>query len=147
MFVLCCLVSFFFSSRRRHTRCALVTGVQTCALPISVLIAPYLRKFGAYTVPDFLGSRYGGNFARSVGIIVLFCCSFTYIVAQVYGTGIIASSFLGISLQNSVFVGLLGILVCSMLGGMRAVTWMEAAASNVLIIPYLNPFIIIYPHP
>src|SRR3546814_2166662 len=115
MFVLCCLVSFFFSSRRRHTRCALVTGVQTCALPVAVLIAPYLRKFGAYTVPDFLGSRYGGNFARSVGIIVLFCCSFTYIVAQVYGTGIIASRFLGISFEISVFVGLVGILVCSMI--------------------------------
>ena len=58
---------------------------------VAVLLAPYLRKFGAYTVPDFLGTRYGGNMARLVGIVVLFCCSFTYITAQVYASGIIAS--------------------------------------------------------
>jgi cation/acetate symporter len=90
---------------------------------VAVLIAPYLRKFGAYTVPDFLSARYGGNFARLLGVIVLFCCSFTYIVAQVYGTGIVTSRFLGISFESGVFVGLAGILVCSMLGGMWVVTW------------------------
>ncbi len=66
---------------------------------VAVLIAPYLRKFGAYTVPDFLGGRYGGNVARLVGVIVLFCCSFTYLVAQVYGTGLVTSRFLGIPFE------------------------------------------------
>jgi len=110
---------------------------------VAVLIAPYLRKFGAYTVPDFLGARYGGNFARILGVIILFCCSFTYIVAQVYGTGIVTSRFLGIPFGWAVFVGLAGILVCSMLGGMRAVTWTQVAQYIVLIIAYLVPVLIL----
>jgi cation/acetate symporter len=110
---------------------------------VAVLIAPYLRKFGAYTVPDFLGARYGGNLARILGVVVLFCCSFTYIVAQVYGTGIVTSRFLGISFEVAIFVGLGGILVCSMLGGMRAVTWTQVAQYIVLIVAYLVPVIIL----
>ena len=110
---------------------------------VAVLIAPYLRKFGAYTVPDFLSARYGGNFARLLGVIVLFCCSFTYIVAQVYGTGIVTSRFLGISFESGVFVGLAGILVCSMLGGMRAVTWTQVAQYIVLIVAYIVPVLIL----
>jgi cation/acetate symporter len=110
---------------------------------VAVLIAPYLRKFGAYTVPDFLGARYGGNFARVLGVIVLFCCSFTYIVAQVYGTGIVTSRFLGIPFEVAIFVGLGGILVCSMLGGMRAVTWTQVAQYIVLIIAYIVPVLIL----
>jgi cation/acetate symporter len=110
---------------------------------VAVLIAPFLRKFGAYTVPDFLGARYGGNFARTIGIIILFCCSFSYILGQITGTGIIASRFLGISFELAVFVGLAGILVCSMLGGMRAVTWTQVAQYIVLIIAYLIPVVIL----
>ncbi len=110
---------------------------------VAVLIAPYLRKFGAYTVPDFLSARYGGNVARLLGVIVLFCCSFTYIVAQVYGTGIVTSRFLGISFEYGVFVGLAGILVCSMLGGMRAVTWTQVAQYIVLIVAYIVPVLIL----
>jgi cation/acetate symporter len=110
---------------------------------VAVLIAPYLRKFGAYTVPDFLGARYGGNFARILGVIILFCCSFTYIVAQVYGTGIVTSRFLGISFEVAIFVGLGGILVCSMLGGMRAVTWTQVAQYIVLIVAYIVPVLIL----
>ncbi|WP_439530839.1 sodium:solute symporter family protein [Pannonibacter sp.] len=108
---------------------------------VAVLLAPYLRKFGAYTVPDFLGTRYGGNTARLVGIIVLFACSFTYITAQVYASGIIASQFLGIDFGIAVFAGLAGILVCSMLGGMKAVTWTQVAQYIVLIVAYLLPAI------
>lgn len=108
---------------------------------VAVLLAPYLRKFGAYTVPDFLGTRYGGNMARLVGIVVLFCCSFTYITAQVYASGIIASQFLGIDFRYAVFAGLAGILVCSMLGGMKAVTWTQVAQYIVLIVAYLLPAI------
>jgi len=110
---------------------------------VAVLIAPYLRKFGAFTVPDFLGSRYGGDVARLCGIVVLFCCSFTYLVAQVYGTGLIASRFLGMGFETAVYVGLLGILVCSMLGGMRAVTWTQVAQYIVLIVAYLVPVVIL----
>jgi cation/acetate symporter len=109
---------------------------------VAVLLAPYLRKFGAYTVPDFLGSRYGGNTARIVGIVVLISCSFTYVTAQVYATGIIASRFLPfLSFEVAVFIGLLGILVCSMLGGMRAVTWTQVAQYIILIVAYLVPVV------
>jgi cation/acetate symporter len=108
---------------------------------VATLVAPYLRKFGAYTVPDFLSARFGGNFARFLGIVVLFCCSFTYVVAQIYATGIIASRFIGMSFEVAVFVGLLGILLCSLLGGMRAVTWTQVAQYIVLIIAYLIPVV------
>jgi cation/acetate symporter len=110
---------------------------------VSVLVAPYLRKFGAYTVPDFLAARYGGNLARLLGIIVLLSCSFTYVVAQIVGTGLIANRFIGIDFQIAVYVGLAGILVCSMLGGMRAVTWTQVAQYIVLIIAYLLPVVIL----
>jgi len=108
---------------------------------VAVLLAPYLRKFGAYTVPDFLGTRYGGNLPRLLGIIVLFAASFTYLTAQIYASGIIASRFLGIDFQIAVFAGLAGILVCSMLGGMRAVTWTQVAQYIILITAYLLPAI------
>jgi cation/acetate symporter len=110
---------------------------------VAVLLAPYLRKFGQYTVPDFLGARYGGNVARFIGILVLLAASFTYVVAQVYGVGIITSRFLGLSFEVAVFVGLLGILVCSMLGGMRAVTWTQVAQYIILIIAYLVPVVLL----
>lgn len=106
---------------------------------VAVLLAPFLRKFGAYTIPDFLGTRFGGNLPRLLGIVVLFCCSFTYVTAQVYASGIIASQFLGIDFNYAVFAGLIGILFCSMLGGMRAVTWTQVAQYIVLIIAYLVP--------
>ena len=110
---------------------------------VSILVGPYLRKFGAYTVPDFLSFRYGGNFARFLGVIVLVCCSFTYVTAQIYGTGIIASRFLGMQFEIAVFAGLVGILLCAMLGGMRAVTWTQIAQYIVLIVAYLVPIIIL----
>jgi cation/acetate symporter len=108
---------------------------------VAVLLAPYLRKFGQFTVPDFLGVRYEGNTARVCGVIVLFSASFTYIVAQTFGIGIITSRFLGIPFEVAIFVGLLGILVCSMLGGMRAVTWTQVAQYIILIIAYLTPVV------
>src|ERR671910_3299442 len=108
---------------------------------VGILLAPYLRKFGQFTVPDFLGTRYEGNGARLCGVIVLFAASFTYIVAQCFGIGIITSRFLGIPFEVAIFVGLLGILVCSMLGGMRAVTWTQVAQYIILIISYLVPVI------
>jgi cation/acetate symporter len=108
---------------------------------VAILLAPYLRKFGQFTVPDFLGTRYEGNTARICGVIVLFCASFTYIVAQTFGIGIITSRFLGIPFEIAIFAGLVGILVCSMLGGMRAVTWTQVAQYIILIIAYLVPVV------
>src|SRR5919108_1342655 len=110
---------------------------------VAVLLAPYLRKFGQYTVPDFLGARYGGNVARFIGILVLLAASFTYVVAQVFGVGLIASRFLGLNFELACFVGLVGILVCSMLGGMRAVTWTQVAQYIILIIAYLIPVVLL----
>jgi len=110
---------------------------------VSILVGPYLRKFGAYTVPDFLSFRYGGNFARFLGVLVLVCCSFTYVTAQIFGTGIIASRFLGMQFEIAVFAGLVGILLCAMLGGMRAVTWTQIAQYIVLIVAYLTPIVIL----
>lgn len=121
---------------------AFVLGWTGGYLLVSILLAPYLRKFGQYTVPDFLGARYGGNLARFAGVIVLVSASFTYVTAQIFGVGIIASRFLGISFEVAVFVGLAGILVCSMLGGMRAVTWTQVAQYIILIIAYLIPVVI-----
>jgi cation/acetate symporter len=109
---------------------------------VAILLAPYLRKFGQYTVPDFLGARYGGNAARLVGVVVLLTASFVYVVAQIVGVGIITQRFLDVSFGVAVFVGLAGILVCSMLGGMRAVTWTQVAQYIVLIIAYLIPAIL-----
>ena len=110
---------------------------------VAVLIGPYLRKFGCYTVPDFFAARYGGNLARSLAIIILMATSFTYVTAQLVGTGLIAQRFFGMPFEYAVLVGLAGILVCSMLGGMRAVTWTQVAQYIVLIVAYLVPVVIL----
>jgi cation/acetate symporter len=109
---------------------------------VAILLAPYLRKFGQYTVPDFLGARFGGNAARFVGVVVLITASFVYVVAQIVGVGIITQRFLDVGFAVAVFIGLAGILVCSMMGGMRAVTWTQVAQYIVLIIAYLIPAIL-----
>jgi cation/acetate symporter len=108
---------------------------------VAFLLAPYLRKFGQFTIPDFLGARYGGNIIRSIGIVSAITCSFVYVVAQIYGVGLITSRFTGLAFEIGVFVGLAGILVCSMLGGMRAVTWTQVAQYIILIIAYLTPVV------
>ena len=108
---------------------------------VALFLAPYLRKFGQFTIPDFLGERYGGNIIRSIGIFAAILCSFTYVVAQIYGVGLITSRFTGLEFQYGVFVGLAGILVCSFLGGMRAVTWTQVAQYIILIIAYLTPVV------
>ncbi len=109
---------------------------------LAVFLGPYLRKFGQFTIPDFLGARYGGHAARSIGILAAITASFTYLIAQVTGVGIIMSRFLGLDFKIGVFVGLAGILVCSMLGGMKAVTWTQVAQYIILILAYLIPPIV-----
>ena len=108
---------------------------------VALFLAPYLRKFGQFTIPDFLGARYGGNTARFVGVLIAILCSFVYVVAQIYGVGLITARLTGLSFEVGVFVGLAGILVCSFLGGMRAVTWTQVAQYIILIIAYMIPVV------
>lgn len=122
-----------------YTYMAFLVGWTGGYILVASLLAPYLRKFGCYTVPDFIGTRYGGNTARFCAVIILVIASFTYVTAQINATGTIASRALGISFETGVYVGLASILMCSMLGGMRAVTWTQVAQYIVLIIAYLLP--------
>ncbi|MBA4267113.1 MAG: cation acetate symporter, partial [Comamonadaceae bacterium] len=108
---------------------------------VALFLAPYLRKFGQFTIPDFLGERYGGNLPRFIGIFAAILCSFTYVVAQIYGVGLITSRLTGVAFELGVFLGLGGILVCSFLGGMRAVTWTQVAQYIILIIAYMIPVV------
>src|SRR5216684_2750423 len=107
----------------------------------TLFLSPYLRKFGQFTIPDFLAERYGGNIVRFMGVICAITCSFVYVVAQIYGVGLIVSRMTGLEFGVGVFVGLAGILVCAMLGGMRAVTWTQVAQYIVLIIAYMTPVV------
>ncbi len=122
-----------------HGYLAFVVGWTGGYVLVASLMAPYLRKFGCYTVPDYIGTRYGGNLARLCAVIVLVVASFTYVTAQINATGTIAARALQIPFEVGVWFGLLGILLCSMLGGMRAVTWTQVAQYIVLIIAYLVP--------
>lgn len=108
---------------------------------VSLLLAPYLRGFGQYTIPDFLGQRYEGQGPRLLGVVAVILASFVYVVAQIYGVGLITSRFAGIDFSIGVFVGLAGVLVCSFLGGMRAVTWTQVAQYLVIIVAYLTPVV------
>jgi len=108
---------------------------------VALFLAPYLRKFGQFTIPDFLGARYGGNIPRLIGVIAAIICSFTYVIAQIYGVGLITSRFTGLEFGIGVFVGLAGILVCSFLGGMKAVTWTQVAQYIILIVAYMIPVV------
>ncbi len=108
---------------------------------VALFLAPYLRKFGQFTIPDFLGARYGGNIPRTIGVFAAVICSFTYVIAQIYGVGLITSRFTGLEFQIGVFVGLAGIMVCSFLGGMRAVTWTQVAQYIILIFAYMIPVV------
>jgi cation/acetate symporter len=108
---------------------------------VALFLAPYLRKFGQFTIPDFLGARYEGNLPRLVGVLAAILCSFTYVVAQIYGVGLITTRLSGLAFEVGIFVGLGGILVCSFLGGMRAVTWTQVAQYIILIVAYMIPVV------
>ena len=108
---------------------------------VALFLAPYMRKFGQFTVPDFLGERYGGNLPRFIGVVAAILCSFTYVVAQIYGVGLITSRLTGVAFELGIFLGLGGILVCSFLGGMRAVTWTQVAQYIILIVAYMIPVV------
>jgi len=108
---------------------------------VALFLAPYLRKFGQFTIPDFLGARYGGNTARLIGVFAAILVSFVYVVAQIFGVGLITARLTGLSFEVGVYVGLAGILVCSFLGGMRAVTWTQVAQYLILIVAYMIPVV------
>ncbi len=112
---------------------------------VALLIAPYLRRFAQYTIPDFLAARYGGGAGgrgapvrvMAVGATIL--VSFTYVVAQIYAVGLIASRFTGVDFSVGIFLGLASILVCSFLGGMRAITWTQVAQYILILVAFLIP--------
>ena len=108
---------------------------------VALFLAPYLRKFGQFTIPDFLGERYGGNLPRFLGVVAAILVSFVYVVAQIYGVGLITARLTGVAFELGVFLGLGGILVCSFLGGMRAVTWTQVAQYIILIVAYMIPVV------
>ncbi len=108
---------------------------------IAIAIAPRLRAFEVYTVPDFLSVRFGSDIARLLGLIVLIACSFPFLVAQLGAMGTIAGRFLDLSFQTSVLLSLAVILSCTLLGGMRGVSWTQAAQYVVIAVAYLLPAI------
>ena len=108
---------------------------------VALFLAPYLRKFGEFTIPDFLAARFGGNLPRLIGVVAAILCSFVYLVAQLYGVGLITARLTGVDFVVGIFLGLGGMLVCSFLGGMRAVTWTQVAQYIIIVIAYLVPVV------
>jgi cation/acetate symporter len=104
---------------------------------VAVLLAPYVRKMARYTIPDFLASRYDSGTVRVIAAVATMLCSFVYLVAQIQGVGLIAAHFIGVDVSVGIVFGLAGILVCSFLGGMRAVTWTQVAQYLILIVAML----------
>jgi cation/acetate symporter len=108
---------------------------------VALLVAPYLRKFGQYTVADFFAARYGGRMPRIMAACAAILCSFVYLVAQIYAVGLISSRLTGIAFEIGIFLGLGGVLLCSFLGGMRAVTWTQVAQYIVMVIAFTVPVV------
>jgi cation/acetate symporter len=106
---------------------------------VALLVAPHLRSLKLYTIPDYFAHRYGGIWPRRVAALATVACSFTYVVAQIYGVGLITSRLTGVHFEIGILLGLGGVLVCSFLGGMRAVTWTQVAQYVVMILAFLIP--------
>jgi cation/acetate symporter len=110
---------------------------------LALLLAPYLRKFGKYTVPDFVGDRYYSNVARTVAVIAAVFISFTYVAGQMRGVGIVFSRFLQVDISTGVIIGMVIVAFFSILGGMKGITWTQVAQYCILIVAYLIPAIAI----
>ncbi|RYF71098.1 MAG: hypothetical protein EOO22_13155 [Comamonadaceae bacterium] len=106
---------------------------------VALLVAPHLRKLNLYTVPDFFRVRYGGRWPRVIAALAAMLCSFTYVIAQIYGIGLIASRLTGVQFEIGILLGLGGVLLCSFLGGMRAITWTQVAQYIILLLAFLIP--------
>ena len=110
---------------------------------LALLLAPYLRKFGKYTVPDFVGDRYYSNIARIVAVIAAIFVSMTYVAGQMRGVGIVFSRFLQVPVETGVVIGMIIVGFFAILGGMKGITWTQVAQYFVLIVAYLIPAIAI----
>ena len=110
---------------------------------LALLLAPYLRKFGKYTVPDFVGDRYYSNFARLVAVICVLFVSFTYVAGQMRGVGIVFSRFLEVEVTTGVLIGIGIVFFYAVLGGMRGITYTQVAQYCILIFAFLVPAIFI----
>lgn len=118
---------------------AYITGWTGGYVLLVLLLGPYLRKFGQFTIPDFIGARYPGAASRIIAALIAIIISFTYLTAQVTGVGIIMSRFLGLNYALGVVVGLSAVLLCSFLGGMKAITWTQCVQGIILVVAYLVP--------
>lgn len=110
---------------------------------LAMLLAPYLRKFGRYTVPDFVGDRYYSHAARMVAVFCAIFISFTYVAGQMRGVGVVFSRFLGVGIETGVVIGMVIVFIYATLGGMRSITWTQVAQYLVLIVAFLIPAIAI----
>lgn len=106
---------------------------------VALLIAPCLRQMQLYTIPDFFAQRFGGRWPRLLAAVGAIACSFMYVVAQIYGIGLIASRLTGVQFEIGILLGLGGVLLCSFLGGMRAITWTQVSQYVVLLLAFLIP--------
>jgi cation/acetate symporter len=110
---------------------------------LALLLAPYLRKFGKFTVPDFIGDRYYSNVARTVAVICALLVSFTYVAGQMRGVGLVFSRFLEVPINTGVVIGMIIVLFYAVLGGMKGITYTQVAQYCVLIFAFLVPAIFI----
>jgi cation/acetate symporter len=110
---------------------------------LALLLAPYLRKFGRFTVPDFIGERYYSKTARIVAVICLIFVSFTYVAGQMRGVGIVFSRFLEVEVETGVIIGMAVVFMYAVLGGMKGITYTQVAQYCVLIFAYMVPAIFI----
>ena len=110
---------------------------------LALLLAPYLRKFGKFTVPDFIGDRYYSNMARSVAVFCALLVSFTYVAGQMQGVGIVFSRFLEVDITTGVIIGMVIVLFYAVLGGMKGITYTQVAQYCVLIFAFMVPAIFI----
>ncbi len=110
---------------------------------LGLLLAPYLRKFGKYTLPDFIGDRYYSNIARIVAVITALIISITFVVGQMRGVGIVFSRFLQVPIEVGVVIGMVIVAFFAILGGMKGITWTQVAQYFILIVAYLIPAIAI----
>lgn len=110
---------------------------------LALLLAPYLRKFGKFTVPDFIGDRYYSNTARTVAIIAALFVSFTYVAGQMRGVGVVFSRFLEVDVTTGVIIGMVIVLIYAVLGGMKGITYTQVAQYCVLIFAFMVPAIFI----
>jgi cation/acetate symporter len=110
---------------------------------LALLLAPYLRKFGKFTVPDFIGDRYYSNIARTVAVIAAVVVSFTYVAGQMRGVGVVFARFLEVPINTGVFIGMGIVFIYAVLGGMKGITYTQVAQYCILIFAYMVPAIFI----